>query len=92
MNNTQAETIGIQALGWLANDPDLLGQFLNTTGASADDLRAQANQPEFLASVLDFLMLSDDNVLGFSRNATIEPEQVVRAQFVLSGGGVRDWT
>ncbi len=92
MNRKQAENVAIQALGWLASDAGQLGKFLNITGAQVEDLRQQANQPGFLISVLDYVMLSDDTILGFAEAAKLEPEQVTRAQFVLSGGGVQDWT
>lgn len=91
MNRKRAEEIGIEALAWLAQDPELLAHFLNTTGASPDDLRAQAGQPEFAGFVLDFLLMSDENVLGFAQSANIPPESIQQARYALSGG-VDHWT
>ena len=56
MRQEQAETVAVQALGWLAGNDDLLPVFLGATGSSAEDLRAQAAEPGFLLSVLDFLL------------------------------------
>jgi len=53
MQQDSAETIALQALGWLAASDDLLPVFLGATGACEADLRARAAEPEFLGSVLD---------------------------------------
>jgi hypothetical protein len=42
---------------------DLVEVFLGSSGASLDDLRARAAEPEFLASVLDFILMDDAWVL-----------------------------
>ena len=59
MQQEAAELIAVKALGWLAGNDDLMPVFLGATGSSADDLRAQANDPAFLISVLDFLTMDD---------------------------------
>jgi Protein of unknown function (DUF3572) len=92
MKNEAAEEIGIQALQWIAGDPDLCGQFLNYCGASTDDLRVRASEPEFLGFVLDFLLLDDEFVLGFCRQAGLKPEIPMRARAVLPGGDLPNWT
>ena len=38
-----AETLALQALGWLAANDDLLPVFLGSTGASEADLKTQAS-------------------------------------------------
>ena len=43
-----AETLALRALAWLIGDHDLLAVFLGATGASADDVRTRAAEPEFL--------------------------------------------
>lgn len=91
MHQDQAETLAIQALSWLAEDPEILGQFLNTTGAAPGDLRARAKEPEFLGFVLDFIMRDDETILGFCGAATAAPEAILRARAKL-GGGLPNWT
>ena len=54
-----AETLALQALGWLLSNEDLLPVFLGATGVNESDLRERASDPEFLGSVLDFLMMDD---------------------------------
>jgi len=91
MHPDQAETLAIQALSWLASEPDILAQFLNSTGAAPGDLRARAKEPEFLGFVLDFILRDDDTILGFCGSLSATPESVLRARATL-GGGLPNWT
>ena len=91
----QHASIMAQAYGKVTGKPAVLmgmGPFLTTTGARVEDLRAQAAEPEFLAQVLDFVLLQDEWVLEFAEAASITPEQVVAARAVLGGGDMRHWT
>ena len=58
-----AETIAIQALGFLSSDSELLGRFLALSGLDPSAIRDVASEPSFLAAVLDFL-LSDDSLIS----------------------------
>lgn len=92
MQQDRAETVAVQALGWLAGNDDLLPVFLNATGASADDLRAQAAEPEFLGSVLDFLMMDDAWVIAFCDAAGLPYNVPMQARQLLPGGAQVHWT
>lgn len=92
MQQDNAQIIGVNALGWIAAQDSVFEAFLTTTGARVEDLRAQAAEPEFLAQVLDFVLLQDEWVLEFAEAASITPEQVVAARAVLGGGDMRHWT
>lgn len=87
-----AEALAIAALGWIASDPEIAGGFLGYSGASPDALRARATDPHFLGFVLDYLMLDDEMVIGFSRSAARPPEDVLRARAGLPGGDLPNWT
>ncbi|MGB3243940.1 MAG: DUF3572 domain-containing protein [Sulfitobacter sp.] len=87
-----AEVIGLQALGWLAGNDDLLPSFLSSTGASEEDLRARASDPEFLGAVLDFLMMDDAWVIGFCDTAGVPCERIMPARAALPGGEQVNWT
>jgi len=91
MNSEQAETLAIQALSWLASDDEILGQFLNVSGAAPGDLRMRAAEPEFLGFVLDFILRDDKTILGFCEATGAAPEAVQQARFAL-GGGLPNWT
>ena len=92
MQRDAAETVGLQALGWLAGNEDLLPVFLGSTGASSEDLRAGAADPAFLGSVLDFLTMDDAWVVAFCDAAGLPYEAPMRARAARPGGGQVHWT
>ena len=57
------ELLALNALGFLAETPDALARFLSLSGATPDEIRARANDSQFLGGVLDFL-LGDDELAG----------------------------
>ncbi len=92
MTREMAETIAARALGWLAASDDLMGVFLGSTGASVEDIRAKAADPEFLGSVLDFLSIDDAWVVGFCDSAGLPYATVMQARAALPGGEIVHWT
>lgn len=92
MTPSAAETVALQALGWIAEQEDLLGVFLGATGASLTDVKERAGDAEFLASVLDFLLMDDAWVVGFCDTAGLGYDRVMRARAVLPGGMQVNWT
>ncbi|MGB8812521.1 MAG: DUF3572 domain-containing protein [Paracoccaceae bacterium] len=87
-----AETLGIQALGWLAGNEELLPVFLGATGASVGDLAEGATRPEFLASVLDFLLMDDAWVIEFCDATGLKYDAPLQARAWLPGGEATHWT
>lgn len=92
LTQQSAEVLALEALGWLVGHEDLLPVFLGSTGVGEAELRARAVEPEFLASVLDFILLDDAWVLEFARAADHAPEMVLRARGALPGGAAVNWT
>lgn len=87
-----AETVALQALGWLAGNEDLFPVFLGATGASVDDLAKAAGQAGFLGSVLDFLLMDDAWVMAFCEAENLPYETPMRARMALPGGEQIHWT
>lgn len=87
-----AETVALQALGWLAGNEDLFPVFLGATGASVNDLATSAGQPAFLASVLDFLLMDDTWVMAFCEAENLRYEVPMQARASLPGGEQINWT
>ena len=81
-----AEAIAIQALGYLAGDPERLGRFLALSGLEGTDIRAAAAQPGFLAGVLDHVAGDEALLTAFAGEAGIGPAEVARAHAELTGG------
>lgn len=80
-----AATLALQALAFLvASEPDM-DRFLDQTGLDTASLRARADEPDFLASVLDFLLSNEELLLRFCDEASIDVRSVHMARHVLSG-------
>ena len=91
MQAERAAEIGRDALVWLAGEPEALGRFLAASGLRPADVRARADDPEFLGFVLEFLLGSDRLVTGFAACAGLRPEDPAHARTVL-GGSLPNWT
>ncbi|WP_346432816.1 DUF3572 domain-containing protein [Breoghania sp.] len=81
----EAEGIAVEALGFIAREPDHLGRFLAFSGLGPDTLRDAAAEPGFLAGVLEFLMSDESLLLTFTENARIRPTMIAVAHFRLVG-------
>jgi hypothetical protein len=92
MQRDEAETVAIQALGWIAGDPELAGIFLSATGMDVNDLRKMASDAAFLGGVLDFLLQVEAHVTGFCDAAGLPYEAPMRARAALPGGEAVHWT
>ena len=78
-----AEIVAVQALSFIAGDPELLGRFLSETGIGPATLRTAAADPQFLRSVLDFVMRDDTTVKAFSKASELHPTNVAAAHQAL---------
>lgn len=87
-----AETLALNALGWLASNDDLMPVFLGSTGAAEGEIRDLASDPVFLGAVLDFLMMDDAWVIAFCDDAQLPYESIMRARQSLPGGEQTHWT
>ena len=85
MTEDNAQIMGQSALAFLAENVDLLSQFLVQTGVGPDEVRNRKNDPEFLGHVLDFLLQDDDMIIAFSEYAGVVPDLVVVARHKLPG-------
>lgn len=92
MSPEQAETIALQALGWLVSNNELCPTFMGATGSSVEDLRGRATDPAFQASVLSFLTMDDTWVMAFCDTVNLPYDQPLRAQYALPGSEMVHWT
>ncbi len=84
------ENLAIQALSFLAQDPERLGRFLSLAGIGPDMIRAAAADPSFLAGVLDHVAGDEELLLAVAEHAGVKPDAVMRAHAALSGRVERD--
>jgi len=83
-----AEKLAIQALGYLAGEPERLGHFLAATGIGPEMIRKAAADPSFLAGVLDHVAADEPLLLAVAEHAGVAARDIEHAQAVLSG---RPW-
>ncbi|WP_333712467.1 DUF3572 domain-containing protein [Yoonia sp.] len=92
MNADRAEIIALQALAWLVGNDALCPVFLGATGGSEQDLRARAADPDFQASVLEFITMDDAWVVAFCDSVGLAYDQPLRARYALPGAEQVSWT
>ena len=85
-----AEMLAIQALAFIAEEPDRLGGFLAATGLEAAAIRTAARQPGFLAGVLEHMLADESLLLAFADSAGIDPASIARARAAFGGRWERD--
>lgn len=87
-----AETLALEALGWLVANDDLMPVFMGSSGMSEADVRAGADDPLFLGAVLDFLMMDDAWVIAFCDTKQLAYDRIMQARAALPGGEQVHWT
>lgn len=78
-----AEIVAIQALSFVAGEPERLGAFLAESGIGPETLRSAATDPQFLVSVLDFVLRDDDTVTAFAAVSQLHPTNIAAARQAL---------
>ncbi len=92
MKREAAETTAVQALVFLAGREEALGAFLDAAGADASELRARAQDPEFLGFVMDFMLQDEVLLLAFCDDQGLPYDLPMRARSALPGGDLPHWT
>ena len=77
MTRESAETLAIQALTYLGEEPERLHRFLALSGIGPESLRDAACEPHFLLGVLDHLVGDDTLLQAFSGEARLSPQSIV---------------
>ena len=80
-----AETLAIQALAFLAGEPEQLGRFLAITGIGPEGIRDAAREPQFLVGVLEYITGDEPLLVAFAAQIGIDPADVARACAALGG-------
>jgi Protein of unknown function (DUF3572) len=86
INAEAAESLAIQALAFLAQEPERLGRFLAITGVGPEDVRAAAREPGFLTGVLEYLAGDERLLVEFATQLGVDPADIARAGTMLGHG------
>jgi hypothetical protein len=84
------EMLAIQALAFLAEEPERLNRFLGMSGIDAEDIRTAAREPAFLAGVLEHMLSHESLLIAFAESVGIEPGEIARARSALGGAEGRN--
>src|SRR5262245_35624987 len=87
----QAESIALQALTFLAQNPDLLGEFLVETGIGPQDLKTHLKEPTLLGGILDFLINRPDVMMEYASHAALMPKDILLARLHFPGANREFW-
>ena len=94
MINTQksplSDEITFLVVGFIANDEELLADFLALSGLSLEDLKNRLQEPDFLGCVLDFLLEREETLTQFCEQHKIHPTDIWRARKTYPGMNIWD--
>ena len=83
-----AQALAIQALEFLAAEPERLGRFMAMSGIGPEALRNAAHEPNFLAGVLEHVTGDERLLIEFAQHVQLKPPSVMRAAAAL---GAAPW-
>lgn len=87
LNRDEAETIAIQTLGFLAEEPNRIGRFLSLTGMEPGTLMEGAETAAVQVALLDHLLGDESLLMVFSGHAGLNPDAVAEARALLGDEG-----
>ncbi len=73
LSQKAAENVAIQALTYLASDPERLGRFLALSGLDHASIRAASAEPGFLGGVLEHIVGDEQLLVEFAEFAELNP-------------------
>lgn len=80
--------MALNALGFLAAEPDRLRRFMDLSGLDLDAIRNQASEPGFLGAVLDHLLGDESLLLVFAADHDISPDRILKLRRKLPGAAL----
>ncbi len=86
-----AFSLAFKAVGFILEDDTLRDRFLALSGLSPDEIRASLQQPNFLASVLEFLISHEPDLIAFAEKSSEDPQTIVAVWRSLGGGAGQEW-
>jgi len=82
-STADAQTLALNALGWILADDDRAERFLALTGLTPEALRESLGQPGMLRAVLDHLLAHEPDLLAAAQALGLEPQQLATARGAL---------
>lgn len=85
------EIVAIRALSFVLEQDSLRDRFLAMSGVDAAQLKDMLSDHAALASVLEFLISHEPDLIDAAENQSVKPEDIVRAWRALGGGEGQEW-
>jgi hypothetical protein len=79
------EETAFLATSFIVAQEELLSQFLSLSGANLPDLKSRLQDPDFLGSILDFILNQDELLLAFCAQSNLTPQNVWKARASFPG-------
>ena len=83
-DSNSADTLALNALVWVLQEPDRADRFLALTGLQGDDIRGRITDPALLDAVLAFLEAHEPDLVACARALDVTPALLLGAREVLS--------
>jgi Protein of unknown function (DUF3572) len=84
----EAEVTALNALSFLAAEPDRLSRFMALSGLDVAAIRTSAADPAFLGGLLDHLLADDSLLLIFAEEHGLKPERIAQLRRRLPGAAL----
>jgi hypothetical protein len=75
--------LALAALGWVLENEERAGRYLDLTGLDPDALRAGLGDPAILASAIDFLTNHEPDLIRAAEALAVAPEELVAVKDAL---------
>jgi len=91
LHQESAISLAFKAITFIVADDTLRDRFLALSGLSPDEIRANLPETTFQASILEFLVSHEPDLIAFAKDINETPEQIVKAWRTLGGGVGQEW-
>lgn len=91
MSDQRYEIIALKALGYIVSEDALRDRFVALTGLDSDTLRKNLDQPGTMASILEFLVSHEPDLIAAAQAQDISPDMLVKAWRALGGGAGQEF-
>jgi len=91
MHHETAISLGFEALTFILSEDELKERFMALTGLSPGALSENIENDAFLASVLEFLIGHEPDLITYAEQSQTSPTDVVLAWRQLGGGVGQEW-
>ena len=84
LDKEAAEMLAIQALGFIAEEPQRLAAFLSSSGLAIEQVRDAAAESSFPVGVLEHMLGDESLLLAFAASAGVDPAAIEQARAALA--------